>query len=321
MSHTYAMEKQTETNEVFTKAEGGALLTAVETEEFLAYKRKKQVAELTGAFVRSESSVKNGDDVQRVCERAVRLRQAAVKIPLTKLSTAAYYLCRSGVKIDCAVGGDGETLAKVKAYEAKLAIKRGANEVTALITPSFLDACRYTEIKREIKKLRRAVGKASLKVRMERTASPTTVARIARLASDAGAAFFSVPYFPGCERIRVDMTNGCKLEVTDVNDAKEFRRLLASGVGRVVTEKAWEIYSEWIREANEPKLSTQLKNSSSKGQDDEVKVPPLCGDCAQSSQTSLTNSSSDSEKKECAPKRNEETDYYCRLEGSDLKFL
>ena len=53
MSHTYAMEKKNETNEVFTKVEGGALLTSAETEEFLAYKRKKEVAELTNAFVMS----------------------------------------------------------------------------------------------------------------------------------------------------------------------------------------------------------------------------------------------------------------------------
>ena len=79
------MEKQTDNNEVFTKEENGAFLTPNEAEEYRAYKRKKQVAEVTGAFARSESSILNGEDIQRVCERAVRLRQAAVKLPLTRV--------------------------------------------------------------------------------------------------------------------------------------------------------------------------------------------------------------------------------------------
>ncbi len=290
------MEKQTEQNEILTKAESGAFLTPAEAEEYRAYKRKKQVAEVTGALARSESSILNGEDVQRVCERAVRLRQAAVKLPLTKLSTAAYYLARSGVKIDCAVGGDGETLARVKAYEAKLAVRRGAGEITVSVTPSFLDSCRYNEIRRELKRVRRAVGKATLKVRMEKTNSPTTVARIARIASETGAAFFSVPYFVGCERIRVDMTNGCKLEVSGVKSVEEMRKLVAAGVGRVVTERAWEIYSEWIREANETPIISEAK----------PKQVPV--------EEKIVESTAER-------KPNPETDYHCRLEGSDLKFL
>ena len=290
------MEKQTEQNEILTKAESGAFLTPAEAEEYRAYKRKKKVAEVTGALARSESSILNGEDLQRVCERAVRLRQAAVKLPLTKLSTAAYYLARSGVKLDCIVGGDGETLAKVKAYEARLAVKRGAGEITVSVTPSFLDCCRYNEIRRELKRVRRAVGKATLKVGMEKTGSPTTVARVARLASEAGAAFFSVPYFAGCERIRVDMTNGCKLEVSGVKSVEEMRKLVAAGVGRVVTERAWEIYSEWIREANETPIAS------------EVKPKPVSVE-------------EKTEKSTAERKPNPETDYHCRLEGSDLKFL
>ncbi|MBQ8322700.1 MAG: hypothetical protein IJX91_01905 [Clostridia bacterium] len=294
------MEKQTQTNGILTKAENGAVLTAAEAEEFRAYKRKKRIAEVTGALARSEAGIGNGEDVQRVCERAVRLRQAAVRLPLTKLSMAAYYLKTSGVKLDCTVGGDGETLAKVKAYEAKLAVKRGAGEITVAVTPSFLDSCRYNEIRRELKKVRRAVGRATLKVRMEKTSSPTTVARVARLASDAGAAFFSVPYFPGCERIRVDMTNGCKLEVSGVNTAELLKSLIAAGVGRVVTERAWEIYSEWIREANEEPIASEVKP---KTEEKPASAPTTVGKLLVTS------------------KPDPETDYRCRLEGSDLKFL
>ena len=294
------MEKKTDNNEVFTKAENGAFLTPAEAEEYRAYKRKKRVAEVTGAFAKSESSILNGEDVQRVCERAVRLRQAAVKLPLTRLSTAAYYLAKSGVKIDCVVGGNGETLARVKAYEAKLAVRRGASEITIAVTPSFLDTCRYNEIRRELKRVRRAIGRAVLKVRMEKTGSPTTVARVARIASEAGAAFFSIPYFNGCERLRVDMKNGCKLEVTGVRTAEDLKRLIAAGVGRVEMENPWETYSEWIREANETPILSEVKLSPAKEE------KPIA---VQSDGVGLEK------------KGNPETDYHCRLEGSDLKFL
>ena len=301
------MEKQTSQNLVQTKVKQ-AVLTASDLAEFHAYKRSKRLAELSYAIARSEATIGRGEDMQRICERAVRLKQAAVKLPITKLTQAVYYLNGSGVKTDCLIGGDGETVSKVKAFEAKLATKRGAGEITLVIAPSLIDCCRYGEIRREVKRVKRNLGKAKLKIRAERTGSLTSLGRIARIASEMGAAFFSIPYFEGCERLRLDLTNGCLLEVTGVEKTAQFQNLIRLGVGRIATSSAWEIYNEWVREANAPPKIEEEEKEEKKEKTPENKTE-------QTGQQPV-------EKKPAEEKKNNpETDYHCRLEGSDLKFL
>jgi len=300
------MEMQTNQNLVQTKEKTTAL-TASELAEFHAYKRNKRLAELSSAIARSVAVVGRGEDMQRVCERAVRLKQASVKIPITKLTQATYYLNGSGVKTDCVIGGDGETVSKVKAFEAKLASKRGAQEVTLVLAPSLLDCCRYGEIRREVKRVKRQLGKTALKVRVGRAGSLTSLGRVARIASEAGATFFSIPYFEGCERLRLDLTNGCSLEVTGVEKTEQFQALSRLGVGRIATSSAWEIYNDWAREAsNPPKLSQEEKKTEDKS-------------VVNGEESAKKEVAQEGETKE--KKHNPETDYRCRLEGSDLKFL
>lgn len=258
LSYNRHMETQNQTTDVFTKVneseDRGVFLTRKDAEEFRAYKRRKRMAEVTLAVSRSESTLFCGEDVQRVCERAMRLKQAAIKTPLSKLSVAKSYLGNAFVRLDCVVGGTGETLAKVKAYEARMAVKKGAKEITVPVTPSLFDACRYVEIRKELKRVKKSIGKAALKVRVERVNSPTSLSRIARISSEIGAKFFSVPYFVGCERLRLDLTGGCQLETTGVERLETYRTLVDRGVERIVTDKAWEIYNDWMREAQETPL-------------------------------------------------------------------
>ncbi len=249
--------------DVFTKAnedEGrGVFLTQKEAEEYRAYKRRKKITEVAIAVSKSEGTLFCGEDTQRVCERAIRLKQVALKTPLSKLALAKAYLSGSFVRLDCVVGESGETLAKVKAYEARLAVKKGAKEITVAVTPSLFDCCRYLDIAKELKKVKRAVGKAVLKVRVEKISSRTALSRLARIASEVGAKYFSVPYFSGCERLRLDLTRGCGLEVTGVERLETYQTLDEKGVERIVTDKAWEIYNDWMREAQETPLAEKVE--------------------------------------------------------------
>ncbi len=256
------MDKQTHIDESFTKAnevKQGVFLSEKDADEFRAYKRRKKMTEVALAIARSEGTLFCGEDVQRVCERAMRLKQAAIKLPLSKLSQAKGYLVGDFVRLDCVVGGNGETLTRVKAYEARMAVKRGAREITVAVTPSLFDGCRYAEIRKELKSLKRAVGKAALKVRVEKISSPGALSRMARICSEIGASYFSVPYFAGCERLRLDLTNGCLLETTGIERTDTFQRLTENGVERIVTDKAWEIYNDLMRAANETQISTEKR--------------------------------------------------------------
>lgn len=274
-----------------------------EAEEYRAYKRKKLQADIANALASSESSILNGEDAGRVCERAIRLRQAAVKVPITRLAVASRYLAGSKVKLDCVVGGTGETLTKVKMLEARLAAKKKAAEITLVVAPSLVDGCRYGEIRKEVKKVRRAVGKVPLKVRVEQTASLTTLARIARIACETGAKFFSVPYFDECFRLNVNFTRGCALEVSSVNDTDAFRKLSRVGVGRIVTDRGFEIYAEWLKKGYEELVAQSVKEEKEKN-------PPM-----EAGQDKANEKTGEKEKNASS-----ETDYRCRVEGTKLTF-
>ena len=245
------MEKQTHKEQNGFTKENGILLAPTDAEEFRSYKRQKRVTEVTAAIAKAETELRAGEDIQRVCQRAIRTGQAAVKVPLSKLPRAVVCLKASSVKVDCMIGGNGETFARVKALESKLAKRHGAQEITLTLAPSLVESCRYGEIRRELKRVRKAVGKVPLKVRAESIFSPTALSRIARIACETGAKFFSVPYFAGCEKLRVELTGGCGLEVTGVETLADYKRLNGAGVSRISTQRAWEIYSEWLIEANE----------------------------------------------------------------------
>lgn len=300
----------------------GVVLSPKDAEEYRAYIRRKKQNEITSAISASSGTMMHGEDVQRVCERAVRLKQTAVKLPLSKINQAVYYLAGSAVKIDCAVGVSGETLAKVKAYEAKQAIKRKASEITLYITPSLLDSCRYGEIRKEIKRVKRAAGKAALKVRVESTQVTTPVCRVARIACEVGAKFFSVPYFKGCERFRMDLTNGCKLEVTGVEETEDFKRLKEAGVARIVTDHAWEIYSQWTKDADAETLATFANNRAEEdpkppeSEEEREEILPPAPNGGEPAPTPAPQEIST-----LPAGHDPETEYCCRLEGTQLKFL
>ena len=295
------MEQQQKTTE-FTKenakaeskaATDGVFLNGADAEEFRAYKKKKRVTAIAERIARSEGSLMGAEDVQRVCERARRLKQRAVQLPLTKMSLAKYYLSGSTVQMDCVIGGTGETLAKIKAYEAKRAVKGGAKEITLNLAPSYVDGCRFTEIRKEIKRVKRAAKKVEIKVAVERGCPTTALSRAARVASEAGASYFCVPYFTGCEKLRMDLTGICKLQVNGVPDAAAFERLTDAGVARIVTDNAWEIYNEWVKDDEALPIQAQAK-------------PPIqTVDKPVSTAETLKNGN----------------DYQCRLVGTELKFF
>ena len=333
LSHNQGMETKLNNQQSLTKDEEtrGVYLSHNDAEEYRTYKKRKKLTEISGAFARSSGSLMGGEDTQKTCERATRLKQASVKLPLSKLSQAAFYLSDSGVKLDCVVGGDGETLTKVKAYETKLALRRHAREITLVITPSLTDACRYGEIKREIKRLRRISKRACLKVFVKKKLSTTVLGRLARVASEAGASYFSIPYFLGCEHLRMEMRGGCQLEVCGVETLSDFRRLLDGGVGRIVTEKSWELYSEWLRQESELLASTStfasgveaaIKSAPSTKEGEVLEKEPssVVQTGARETQPLATRGGEGLPHSKTAA-LNPETNYRCRLEGTELKFL
>lgn len=262
MSHTLRMENSENRNDVKTltkETKGGVTISDKEVEEYRAYRRQKKVAEVTGAICRSVTPITFKDDIKRLTERAARFHQSAVKVAPTQLIEVKSHLLKSKVKLDCIVGGNGEITTKVKAYEAKLARKAGAQELTLVLTPSWISTCRYVELKKEIRAIKRVAKEATLKVWVDKKYPFPMLARLARLCSEMGAAYFCVPYFVGCERLRYDLFKGCRLEVSEVEAFADFKKMVGAGVERIVTSRVSEFYLEWMKEAEESVLLTAEK--------------------------------------------------------------
>lgn len=223
-------------------------ISTEEAEEFRAYKRFRKIAELTGAIARSSTPINGIEDMKRLVERAVRFHQAAVKVSPAQLAEVKTYLAKSKVKVDCMIGGSGETAAKVKAYEARFARRAGASELTLVLSPSAILTSRYGEIQKEIQRVKRAAKGARLKVWLDKKYPFPTLARMARLCSDMGVSYVSVPYFAGCERLRYDLFRNCGLEVSEVDTFADFKKMAGAGVERIVTSRVSDIHAAWMKE-------------------------------------------------------------------------
>ncbi len=242
--------------EVFTEEKEGVRLTPKEAEEYRAYKRGQKIAEITGALARSSTPIGLKDDIRRLTERAARFRQAAVKVFPVAFERVKAELLKSRVKLDCIVGGNGESETKVKVYETKLARRAGAKEVTLVLSPSLIFGGRYMELKREIARIKRAAKGAVVKVWVDKKYPYPMLARLARLASEMGVSYFCVPYFVGCERLRYDLLKPCGLEVSEVETLADFQKMAGAGVERMVTSRISELYAEWMNEIESEQAST-----------------------------------------------------------------
>ena len=253
MSHTLHMddmENKTKTTEP-TKEEGRLLLSETDAAEYYAYKKQKKITQILDALARSEGVLDGKEDAQRVVERAARIHQAALRVTPTYFYSAREYLSRSNIHVDCLIGGNGETVTKVKTYEARLMKKMGAKELTVAVTPSWLDGCRYAETKKELRRFMRVAKGLNVKVWMGSHYPYATISRVGRIASEVGAKYFSIPYFTGCERLRYDLFDGCRLEVVGVDNLTDFKKMIGAGVGRIVTAYGFDMYTQWMKEAEQ----------------------------------------------------------------------
>ncbi len=272
MSHNYRMER--------TQQQSSVTLSQKEAEEYCAYKRQKKINEIMSTMRRVESVLTGNEDIARACERAARLKLGAVQLTPSALAQWGDTVRRRPVKIDCVIGGDGETLPKVKAYEAKSVMRLGARELTVRITPSLVTTSRYTQLRKELRRLKKAVGNATLKVRIERSLPAASLSRLLRVACEGGADYFSLPYFEGCERLQAELVGGCLLEVSGVNTLPEFQKMAGAGMGRIVTTRAWELYCEWVQEAEKIAVEkatvpvAKEEKTPSKPQEKPLLLPP-----------------------------------------------
>ena len=130
----------------------GIVLSPTEAEEYCEFKRQKRIAEVAAALSKANIYAAQRDAVsgeqRKAAESAKRVKAASVQVNPVYVSSMKSLLGVSGPEVDCIVGGTGETLPKAKAYEAKLAVRSGAKEITLILCGSLLRSGRTGDIKR-----------------------------------------------------------------------------------------------------------------------------------------------------------------------------
>ena len=152
-------------------------------------KKSEMAAMIDHTLLKPEAT---DEQIIKVCREARENKFASVCINPSYVKLASEQLKGSGVKVCTVIGfplGANDT--RVKAYEAKIAIEDGANEVDMVINVGKLKAKDYEYVKNDIKAVvNEARGKALAKVIIETCLlTDEEKVKVCKLAMEAGADF------------------------------------------------------------------------------------------------------------------------------------
>lgn len=106
--------------------------------------------------------------IEKLCAEALEFHFASVCVNPAFVPLAAKLLKGSDVKVCTVIGFPlGATLPEAKAYEAKVAIEKGATEIDMVLNDSMAKEHDYKYIENEVKAVKDACGKVLLKVILE----------------------------------------------------------------------------------------------------------------------------------------------------------
>ena len=127
-------------------------------------------------------------DIQKICDEGMKYKTASVCIPPAYVQATKEYVGER-LKICTVIGfPNGYNTAEVKAFEAKDAIEKGADEIDMVINIGALKDGRDGQVCDEIKKVKAACGEKILKVIIETCLlTEEEKLRACKIVTDAGA--------------------------------------------------------------------------------------------------------------------------------------
>ncbi len=237
--------------------ENGTFLSAAEAAEYGEFKRTRREAEIAVSLhkiiVDASRREAGRDALKAACGCVRRLFSYGVLVPPVLASPAKKRLAGSEAYVVVRIGGAGETLPAVKRYEAKKSVSQGAREI--LLSPCFsaLKAGDLAYLRRETKKVKRAVRKLPLILSLEdHTLSEDEVALGVRAACEGGADGVCVRGEVSLVLRALRVCAGkLRVDASGVENAEQMRALLKAGASLLSTDCAEEIAEEMYRMARE----------------------------------------------------------------------
>jgi deoxyribose-phosphate aldolase len=200
-------------------------------------------------------------DIIKLCDEAKAYQFFSVCVNSSYVKLAVKQLKGTNVNV-CAVVGFplGAMSTKAKVFEAQQAVKDGADEIDMVINIGALKSEAYKKVKKEIKKVKKALPKQVLKVILETCFLNNEEIHIAsKLALEAGADFIKTSTGYGTEGATLPHIKLMAFVVKDdmkikasggIKDAKTAEAYIKLGVSRLGTSSGIAILSGHSSEEN-----------------------------------------------------------------------
>jgi deoxyribose-phosphate aldolase len=195
------------------------------------------------------------EDIKKLCRDAKKYNFAAVCVNPGFVSLASDFLVGSGVKVCCVVGFPlGAATPETKIFEAKNAVRNGADEIDMVINVGVLKDKKYDFVKKEIKGVVDAVGKVTVKVIIETCyLNDEEKIKACLIAKGAGARYVKTSTGFGSKGATAEdvslmrKTVGGNMGVKasgGIRTTHDAARMINAGASRIGTSKAVEIVEE-----------------------------------------------------------------------------
>jgi len=211
---------------------------------------KRQIAKMIDSTLLKPDAT--SDDIKKLCRDAKKYNFASVCVNPCFVSLASDLLISVDVKVCCAIGFPlGAATPETKVFEARDAVRNGADEIDMVLNISALKAKKYETVKKEIKDIVDVVGKVAVKVIIETCyLDDEEKIKACLIAKEAGAHFVKTSTGFGSKgataedvalmRKTVGPNMGVKASggIRTIDDAV---RMINAGANRIGTSRAVEI--------------------------------------------------------------------------------
>ncbi|MBQ3942899.1 MAG: deoxyribose-phosphate aldolase [Elusimicrobia bacterium] len=195
-------------------------------------------------------------DFKLLCEQAVENRFWSVCVPPFMVETCKKALINTDVKVCTVIGfplGYNNYVSKL--MEAKYSIKKGADEIDAVINISALKSKDFNYVEKEIALLRKKVSNKILKVIVETAyLNEEEKEKIAKIILNNGVDFLktSTGFAPGGATVedikffKKILKNNVKIKASGgISTYKQAEELIRAGASRIGTSKSLQLMTDY----------------------------------------------------------------------------
>lgn len=194
------------------------------------------------------------EEIINLCKEAKEYNFYAVCVNTCYVSLAKKELKNSKIKIAAVVGFPlGANSSEIKIYEAKQAVKDGADEIDMVLNIGFLKAGLYNQVQDEITAVKNTIGERNLKVILEICyLTDEEIRKACQLCLNAKADFVKTSTGFGTggateEAVKIMQAEvGAELKIKasgGIRDLNSARKYIQMGVSRIGTSSGIEIVS------------------------------------------------------------------------------